>query len=144
MELGGLSAGNDFDELRSEFVAQVEEARSAESEEMLADVLGRIVDRADHDLRYQSENGEPEQEIVASVDAWASVLSYATARFYFEGPESMRKGGGYDKKVVSRLQDAALTFSSYLERALQATGAVSFSTSVGFPWGLSVGLDWTV
>lgn len=145
MELGGLAAADDFDQLRSEFVAPIEEARSAESEEMLADVLGRIVDVANGDLRrQQSESGESEHELAGGVTAWASVVSYATTRFYFEGPESILKRGGYSKSVVSRLEEAALTFRSFLEAALRSTGAVSFSISIGFPWGVSVGLDWTV
>jgi hypothetical protein len=144
MELGGLAAADGFDELRLEFVGQIEEARSAESEEALASVLANIVEAAEGDLRQQSESGESQHELVAAVNAWASVLSYATARFYFEGPESLLKRGGYSKGVVSRLEDAVTTFRSYLEAAIGTTGASSFSISIGFPLGVSVGLEWSV
>lgn len=144
MEFGQLDPGDHFDGLRLQFVDRIEEARSAEDEEALANVLGEIIEAAHGDLSQTAERGEAADELVTTVDAWASVLSYATTRFYFEGPESIRRRGGYSKGVVARLEAATSTFKPFLHKAIGATGASGFSISVGFPLGMSVALEWTV
>jgi len=131
-----------FDSLRRSFVEKVDAARAASSEKQLAGVLEEIATEADNDLEKVDTTGDAGHELVAAVEAWASVASYATTRFYFEGPESIFKGGGFGKSVVSSLQRHAKTYSGHLRRALAATGASSFSITVGFPFGLSVGLTW--
>lgn len=138
---GGAAAAGGFDERRWEFVARIEVARENWSEDELAVVINEITQAAAADLDSQ-ESALGGEEIVELAQAWASLFSYASSRFYYEGPESLFKGG-YDKQVVAKLHDAAKTLSPFLKRALHATGADSFSIAVGFPWGLSVGLNWT-
>jgi hypothetical protein len=120
----------------------VEAARDAGSEAELARVLDEIAEAAQSGLEQVAETGDGRDELVAAVQAWASVASYATTRFYFEGPESILRRGGFSKRVAASLQRHAKTYSGYLLRALAATGASSFSVAVGFPFGLSVGLTW--
>lgn len=90
----GMAEQADFDTHRDLFVEQIEEARETGSEEQLAEVLNRISEAAAAALERRSAEGATDEGVVAAVDAWASVHSYALARFYFEGPESLfRKGG---------------------------------------------------
>jgi hypothetical protein len=131
-----------FESLRLSFVDRVEAVRDAGSENELASLLDEIGEEAARDLEQVVGTGDGGYELVVAVEAWASLASYATTRFYFEGPESIRRLGGFSKDVVSSLQRHAQTYSAYLRRALQATHATSFSIAVGFPFGLSLGLAW--
>lgn len=112
------------------------------SEAELVGVLDEIATAAESDLKQVAGMRDGGHELVSAIETWASVASYATTRFYFEGPESIFKGGGFSKNVVSSLQRHAKTYSGYLRSALAGTGASSFSIAVGFPFGLSVGLTW--
>jgi hypothetical protein len=139
-----------FDELRQWVWNEVDIARTEAnwSEERLGAILEVVSREAEASLERQFGEREPENEdeahgMISSVEAWASVLSYATSCFYFEGPESfLRRGGFSPRDVTPKLQDAVRKFMPFLRRACQATGATSFSVSVGFPWGISVGLGW--
>lgn len=132
----------DFESMRGKVVEDVESARVEWDEDRLADVLGDIAIAADQDLA-EVATGRTSDELVSAVEAWASVASYAVARFYFEGPESILRRGGWSESVASRLQEALKTFSKHLKSALRDTGASSFSVAIGFPWGVSVGLTWS-
>jgi len=139
-----------FDELRQWVAREVDIARAEAGwdEERLGAILEIISQQAEEQLDRQFGDHEPADVeeahgMVSAVEAWASVLSYATSCFYFEGPESLFRGGGFSPKdVTPKLQDAVRKFVPFLRRACQAIGASSFSVSVGFPWGVSVGLGW--
>lgn len=139
-----------FDELRQWVAREVDIARIEHGwdEEKLGAILDEISRQADEQLNRQFGERDPvdaeeAQGMVSSVEAWASVLSYATSCFYFEGPESLLRTGGFSpKEVTPKLQEAVRKFVPFLQRACRATGASSFSVSVGFPWGISVGLGW--
>jgi hypothetical protein len=136
----GTAEQNDFDGYRDRFVEEIEGARESQSEEQLAAVLDRISNAAYEDLARRSTA----EDNLIGVDAWASVHSYAVARFYFEGPESLLRKGGYSERVAAELQKAVNTYGSHLRSAVAATGASAFSISVGFPFGVSVALEWSV
>lgn len=84
--------------------------------------------------------------MLASVEAWASVASHATAEVY-AGP--LREVGamhsrlaGWARSVAAKLTELAHLLADYLSKAMQALSPESFSISVSFPWGVSVGLSW--
>jgi hypothetical protein len=139
-----------FDELRQWVADEVDIARTEQGwdEEKLGAILEVVSREAGEQLERQFGDREPvdveeAHGMVSAVEAWASVLSYATSCFYFEGPESLPRLGGFSPKdVTPKLQDAVRKFVPFLQRACQATSASSFSVSVGFPWGVSVGLGW--
>ncbi len=131
-----------FEPFRRELVLLVEEARERQDEDALARVLDRIAEQARVELDRVNEQTDDAIELAGAAQAWASAASYATTRFYFEGPESILKFGGFGKDVASQLQRVAGELVPTLKRALEATGASSFSISVGFPFGVSVGLSW--
>jgi hypothetical protein len=110
------------------------------SEEQLDALLVRIEEELAADLKEPEEDAE---RMIDGVVQWASVASYAVARFY--GPASpwpSRDLAGYGKRAVEKLREIASQLSQPLAFALHSTGASSFSISVGFPWGISVGLSW--
>jgi hypothetical protein len=138
-----------FDEHRRRFAEEVDLAREAGwDEERLGEVLAAISEAAEAELERQFGDWEPSDPddghgMVSAVEAWASVMSYATTCFYAEGPESIFRGGGFDmKNVTSRLQDTVKKLVPYVEKAYHVTGASGFSISIGFPLGISVGLSW--
>lgn len=135
-------AEDGFEALRPLFVELVEGARDTRDEEAFAGVLDRIADEARDDLERVAGLTDDGDELIAAAEGWASVASYATTRFYFEGPESIFKRGGYSKDVASRLHRVVKELAPTLRRALHATGASAFSIAVGFPFGVSVGLTW--
>lgn len=136
--------GEDFESVRNRVVEEVEEARSDQDEGRLSEVLSGISGAVSADLERHLAEGDSADEVVAAIDAWASVHSYAISRFYFEGPQSLLRRGGFDKRVTQQLQRAADTFESWLTRAVEALRASGFSISVGYPWGISIALEWTV
>lgn len=134
----------DFDSFREQVVEEVEQARANESEQELSEVLSGISSAAAGDLERHLAESDSAEEAVAAAHAWASVHSYAISRFYYEGPESLWRRGGFAKRVTRELQEAAKTFESYLTVVVKAVGASGFSVSVGFPFGISIALEWAV
>ena len=82
---------------------------------------------------------DPYQEL-AAIEEWASLASYAVSRFY--GPQSplRRDIAGWSEQAVERLRKIAETLRPRLVRVARLLNAVSFSISVGFPWGVSIGV----
>jgi hypothetical protein len=124
-------------------------AENPASEEALEEVLDLISSHASDDLGplARQEPGEDQAwEMLAAVDAWASLASYAFQRIYTE--ESMAVGTpfiqfpGTKKSVMQRLQSVSSKLRPALEKACRGLGALSYSISVGFPAGVSVGISW--
>jgi hypothetical protein len=82
---------------------------------------------------------DPFQEL-AAIEAWTSLASYAVCRFY--GPQSpfRRDIAGWSEEAVEKLRKLAGQLRPRLARVAALLGAVSFSISIGFPWGVSVGV----
>lgn len=120
-------------------------------EPQLEDLLAELRAQAADDLGY--EFGDPEEldeatamRLLASVEAWASIASHVTYHVY-SGPlrevgAMTKRLAGWSKEVAGKLTELARQLGGYLEKAMRALGATSFSISVSFPWGISVGLSW--
>ncbi len=153
-----------FDALRAElYGASAELVEEAQLESLLRDV----VDRAREDLREAfgpervtrpswstrlgldrptSVDRDTADGMLASVEAWASVVSHLTNEAY-TGPlreisALKQRLVGWSRGVAARLTELAELLAGYLQKAMQALHASSFSISVGFPIGVSVGLSW--
>lgn len=137
----GVEFASEFDDYRQAVVEAVNRARDRDwNEDDLAEVLAGIGDASIADLRrIDDEDG---YAMLAGVEAWASVASYAMTRFYFEGPNSVLRRGGQSKPVSEKLADLATTWGGVLRSALKKTHASSFSIAIGFPFGIQVGLTW--
>lgn len=110
-----------------------------ESEDQLDKVLARIEEVIAADVELPDEDPE---RVIDAVAQWTSVASYAVGRFYGPASPWPRNVAGWGKKAVARLRRISGHLTGPLNAALGATGASSFSISIGFPWGISVGLSW--
>jgi hypothetical protein len=124
----------------------------------LLDLIGRDLERAiqtDQVRRVQQAATaqrageqvlEPDlaagDEVVATVQEWASVVSYVLGAVYGPASPMPRQLVGWAKTVTARLQRITKLLLTPLSAAAQVTGASSWSIGVGFPWGVSVGLTW--
>jgi hypothetical protein len=138
-----------FEAARERYVPEIEEISQAgdedrRAEEALADVLAQIGKDSRVHLEQLAARPNSGHEVITGVTAWASLASYATTRFYLEGPQSIRKSGGFSMKVAERLQDLAADWSPFLKRAVKTMQASSFSIQVGVPLGVAIGLSWQV
>jgi hypothetical protein len=161
---GGDVNDEQFDDLRAELYG----APAQFVDEVQLDLLLRsVVDRARDDLREEfgvelvkrrswsrrlgldrPENVDrtTAERMLVSVEAWASVVSHLTNEAY-EGP--LREIGAFKRKVVgwsrgvaARLTELSELLAGYLQKAMEALHASSFSIAVGFPIGVQVSLSW--
>jgi hypothetical protein len=87
-------------------------------------------------------SAQPAEALLAAVDAWAGVASYAVVAFY--APASpWRREAGWGEAAVKRLRAIADALADALRIAASVLKALSWTVSVGFPWGVSVGLTWS-
>jgi hypothetical protein len=112
--------------------------RRYETEGDVEEVLDAVLER----LGYQDDAGaedDPYREL-AAMEEWASLASYAVSRFY--GPQSPLRTdiAGWSRRAAERLRKIAEKLRPRLARVAELLGAVSFSISVGFPWGVSIGV----
>jgi hypothetical protein len=145
-----MAAADDlFEDARRTYVPLIERVAEAseddpEAEDRLAEILDSIHKDSIRQLRLVAEQPRSADALLNAVTAWASLTSYATTRFYLEGPHSQRKKGGFSTKVAAHLQDAAASWSPFLKEAVKTMNASAFTISVGLPLGVSVGLTWDV
>jgi hypothetical protein len=116
------------------------QAGKLDSEEALEGLLDQI----DVAVRKDVERGKGKDpwEDLAAIESWASLASYAAARFYAPASPWRRNFGGWSKRAAARLRSIANALSSVLQPVAKALKAASFSISVSFPWGVSIGLSW--
>lgn len=81
------------------------------------------------------------EEQLATIDAWASLISYAVARVYAPASPWPRRRAGWAQSMVRKLQKIVKRLQSLLAPVARALAAVHFSIAVGFPWGVSVGMS---
>lgn len=113
----------------------------AESEDSLEHVLGLIEDELAADVEEGYEEERPE-DVLDAVIQWAGLVSHALARFYAPASPWPRNVAGWSQRAVARLRRVAGWLRSALQAAAQALGATSWSISIAFPWGISVGVSW--
>jgi hypothetical protein len=81
-------------------------------------------------------------DVLASVEAWTALISHAVAYYYAPRSPWPNPFAGWDKKVVARLRGTAGKLHGPLQNVRSAVGAQSYSISIAFPLGVSVGLSW--
>lgn len=79
-------------------------------------------------------------EVLAAVEAWAGLISFAVGSFY--GPQSRMTVPGWAQNIPQKLRELTGWLLKPLEIAAKALGASSWTISVNFPFGVSVGLAW--
>lgn len=129
----------------------------ATTEQGVVNTLALIQSRAAEDLGRVAEreeiSSEEGRDILAAVEAWASVASAVVLEFSLaQGPQNVgaawrvawpsRIWPGWRKALTGQLQQVADTLRPSLAAVRNALGASSFSISVCFPWVIEVGLSW--
>jgi hypothetical protein len=115
-------------------------AAEVESEDELEGILAEIEGVVRNDVETFGE-ADPRDEL-AAIESWASVASYACARFYAPASPWRRDVAGWSKGAVGKLRSIANSLKAALESIAQALQAASYSISVSFPWGVSIGIGW--
>ena len=135
-----------YEDHRDDFEQRASSVRGeAQLESLLESISATAMDEL-VPLAEGADDPNAAENVLVSVEAWASLASYACTKFYFEGPNEvgtpLRRLGGWSKGVVSQLTQLAQRFGQMLSRAMRAIGATSYSIGVSFPFGISVGLSW--
>jgi hypothetical protein len=121
------------------------------NEDELEEILGGIIDKASTDLAEtlgdRTELTEAEgNELLSSIEAWASLTSAVTFAAYAGPPREVGAARftlpGWAKGVGNKLTDLSKLLDRYLKVAMRAIRAISFTIALTFPWGVSVGLTW--
>jgi hypothetical protein len=112
--------------------------RRYENEGDVVEVLHAVLER----LGYQDGEAPEDDPFgeLAAIEEWASLASYAVSRFYGLQSPLRTDIAGWSRKAVERLREIAEKLRPRLARVAELLGAVSFSISVGFPWGVSIGV----
>lgn len=82
------------------------------------------------------------EDQLAAVEGWAALISSAIGRVYVPASPWPRYAAGWDQMIVRRLRRMASRLRAVLEPVARALNAVGFSISVGFPWGIAIGLTY--
>jgi hypothetical protein len=114
------------------------------AEQRLLTVLEGIGEaiRSDIERTERELNSDSALDELGAIESWASVISAAVARVYAPTSPWKRRAAGWAKEVASRLRWLTNLLLTPLKAAAVALGAVSWSISMNFPWGVSVGLSW--
>lgn len=95
-------------------------------------------------LQAGSESVSEAQFLLVVVDQWSSLVSYAASWVYAPASPSPRRMAGWGLQSISYIRMIANLLFTPLNAAAFALGANSYSINVGFPWGISVGLNWPI
>lgn len=125
--------------LRSELSYEFE---GMESENDLEEILARIEGALLADIESNGLRDQAPDDLLAAIESWAGLASAAIARFFAPASPWPRSVAGWGRRAVGRLRRIANALVPPLLQAYGAIGATSFSISVGFPWGISIGLSW--
>jgi hypothetical protein len=117
------------------------QAAQAQSEEAVEDLLAQIEDRAVTEASTDDADQSP-HALLAAVEAWASLASHIVARFYAPSSPRRDKVLGWSQTAVQRLRNIADGLRQKLEQVRNRLGARGFSSSVNYPWGISISLTW--
>ncbi len=125
-------------EYRGEVAARL---REVGSEDELDGLLAEMSIEVERDVALGNQD-QPAEDVLASVEAWAGMVSYVLAFYYAPASPWPFRSAGWDKRIVARVRTTARLLQGPMQAVRAAMGAASFSISVGFPWGVSVGLSW--
>jgi hypothetical protein len=134
---------------------------AAEDEDELGTVLDAIHAATAENLGRAQEPQDLDQQqadaLLAEIEAWAGLASYAVLQFHSsfeppEGPGGLFKSGkdklvyiwpGWRPDIVQRLRQIGRTLQRPLANVCDALGAAAYTVGTGFPLGVSISITWT-
>ncbi len=117
-------------------------AEEVQSEEDLERLLGEIEEAVPAYRGEPFPSEEDPLDVLAAVDAWAALASYAVARFYAPSSPWPGRLAGWERSAARRLRSIAAKLEPRLRAAAQFAQARSWSIGVSFPWGVQISLTW--
>lgn len=123
---------------------------SEEIEQQLGAILREINEQVRADVQSSdilargTESEEEARDVLSSVEAWASVASYAVSWIYAPQSPLSKRLAGWIKDVPDKLREIAAILKDALLIVANALRIASWSIGVVFPWGVSVSLGWNV
>lgn len=138
------------DDLRTQVALTTEDWAASDlpdevHEDFLDDLLSHLEAEMDGALGDEPSREdmtvEQAEEQLSAVDSWAGLISHAVGRVYAPASPWPRRTAGWAQKVVRRLRRMANKLKATLAPVAKALGAVHFSISVSFPWGISIGVS---
>jgi len=115
----------------------------AGDEDRLDRVLVRILKAVEAAMDEPVSN-QTADEALAAIEAWAALASYAVASVYAPANLLRRGLAGWSVHVSQHLREIGDALRCPLDEVARNLKAGSMSVSVGFPWGVSVSLDWAI
>jgi hypothetical protein len=128
------------EEFRMRIRERMDEISDYGSEEGLEELLAEIEQQLIEDLQKPAPTDPT--PLISAMMSWASLASYAVGRFYGPASPWPRNVAGWGTRAVARLQGITSALLLPLRQAANAVGASTYTISVGFPWGISIGLEW--
>lgn len=148
MDVGIMNGPSD--RLREEVEAQAGELRHEEDlYRLLENIDAELADDADPDIEL-GDDIDPEYrdrvvggELLTSVNAWASLASYAVARFYApSSPWPSKRLAGWSKRAMAHLQSIVGKLLPAIQSAIGKLGASGYGVTFNFPWGIGITVNW--
>lgn len=135
---------NELRESVSRRVVEIRAMPDAEVDTILDEVIAQINGELQRELDQNPLSGDHAnaQELAAACDAWASLVSHALVQAYAPMSPFPRNVAGWGQRAIQRVQQFSATLRGPLAVAQQGLNASSYSISVGFPWGISIGFTW--
>jgi hypothetical protein len=117
----------------------------ARLEGILSDILRAASEDVESSRLLRTDNVDSREadQLVAAIDQWASVASFAVSWLYAPQSPSVEKMAGWAKKIGNKLREIAGALLRALVVAAKSLGATSWSIGVNFPLGMSVSLTWS-
>lgn len=133
------------DDLRANVFERAMDIRNRTDEEAdagLAALIAEINEQLVEEIRKHPPFSVSADALAAACDAWASLASHALAQVHAPMSPFPRNRAGWGQGAIQQVQQFARILRAPLSTAQQGLGASSYSISVGFPWGVSIGFTW--
>lgn len=133
------------DRLRADVFERAMGIRNRTDEEAdagLAALIAQINEQLVEEIKEHPPYSVSADALAAACDAWASLVSHALAQVHAPMSPFPRNRAGWGQRAIQQVQQFARILRAPLSTAQQGLGASSYSISVGFPWGVSIGFTW--
>jgi hypothetical protein len=126
-------------------------ANELETEDQLLELLSQIeveartdADEVIHLPDDAIEAAALAEDLLASVEAWTSLVSYALGVFYAPASPWRHDKAGWSKDAVEKSRALGEWLLQHCRGALQKVGVSSLAVGAAFPFGITVSVSWNI